>query len=102
MGNKEAYWICVSGNASVLYENVPGAVDIVGSGFFDSIGLYRICSAQQLFVAKEWMHVFGIEKLKGRPFLTLSSGEQRLVLLARAFAKIRISLILKNRCTVGR
>ena len=36
-------------------ENVP-AVDIVGSGFFDSIGLYRICSAQQLFVAKEWMH----------------------------------------------
>jgi len=74
-------------------ENVP-AVDIVGSGFFDSIGLYRICSAQQLFVAKEWMHVFGIEKLKGRPFLTLSSGEQRLVLLARAFVKDPDLLIL--------
>ena len=39
-------------------------------------------------------HVFGIEKLKGRPFLTLSSGEQRLVLLARAFVKDPDLLIL--------
>lgn len=38
-------------------------------------------------VAKEWMRVFGIEALKDRLFLTLSSGEQRLALLARAFVK---------------
>lgn len=67
-------------------ENVP-ASDIVGSGFFDSIGLYRKCSEQQRRIALAWMRLFGIEELKDRSFLTLSSGEQRLVLLARAFVK---------------
>ena len=67
-------------------ENVP-TLNIVGSGFFDSIGLYRKCTEQQQKVALDWMHVFGIEELKDRSFLTLSSGEQRLALLARAFVK---------------
>lgn len=67
-------------------ENVP-TLNIVGSGFFDSIGLYRKCSDEQQQVALAWMHVFGIEELKERSFLTLSSGEQRLALLARAFVK---------------
>lgn len=67
-------------------ENVP-TLHIVGSGFFDSIGLYRKCNTEQEAVALEWMKVFGIERLKDRLFLTLSSGEQRLALLARAFVK---------------
>lgn len=67
-------------------ENVP-TLNIVGSGFFDSIGLYRKCSTEQQSVALDWMRVFGIEGLKDRSFLTLSSGEQRLALLARAFVK---------------
>lgn len=67
-------------------ENVP-TLNIVGSGFFDSIGLYRKCTEQQQKVAVDWMRVFGIEELKDRSFLTLSSGEQRLALLARAFVK---------------
>ena len=67
-------------------ENVP-TLNIVGSGFFDSIGLFRKCNAEQETVALEWMKVFGIEHLKDRLFLTLSSGEQRSALLARAFVK---------------
>lgn len=67
-------------------ENVP-TLNIVGSGFFDSIGLYRKCTEEQQFIALAWMRVFGIEELKDRSFLTLSSGEQRLALLARAFVK---------------
>lgn len=67
-------------------ENVP-ALNIVGSGFFDSVGLFRKCTEQQQQVALAWMRLFGIGELKGRSFLTLSSGEQRLVLLARAFVK---------------
>lgn len=67
-------------------ENVP-TWQIVGSGFFDSVGLYRKCNAEQERMALEWMKVFGIERLKDRFFLTLSSGEQRLALLARAFVK---------------
>ena len=40
------------------------------------------------------MRVFGIEELAERTFLKLSSGEQRLVLLARAFVKDPELLIL--------
>lgn len=67
-------------------ENVP-TLNIVGSGFFDSIGLYRKCTPEQEEIALAWMRVLGIEDLKERSFLTLSSGEQRLALLARAFVK---------------
>lgn len=67
-------------------ENVP-SINIVASGFFDSIGLFRTCSERQQAIALEWMRVFGIAGLRDRSFLTLSSGEQRLVLLARAFVK---------------
>ena len=67
-------------------ENVP-VLNIVSSGFFDSIGLFRKCTERQQQVALAWMRVFGIEELKGRSFLTLSSGEQRLALLTRAFVK---------------
>ena len=41
-----------------------------------------------------WMKVFGIDSLKDRMFLTLSSGEQRLCLLVRAFVKDPELLIL--------
>jgi len=74
-------------------ENVPSG-QIVGSGFFDSIGLYRKCTEEQLLKAGSWMKVFGIEHLKDRLFLTLSSGEQRLMLLARAFVKNPDLLVL--------
>ena len=40
------------------------------------------------------MDVFGIGALRDKPFLQLSSGEQRLVLLARAFVKDPELLIL--------
>lgn len=67
-------------------ENVP-AIQIVGSGYFDSVGLFRKCNAEQEEGALQWMKIFGIDSLKDRSFLTLSSGEQRLALLARAFVK---------------
>lgn len=40
------------------------------------------------------MDIFGIKELKDRNFLQLSSGEQRMVLLARAFVKDPELLIL--------
>ena len=45
-------------------------------------------------VCEWWMDIFGIADLKDRNFLQLSSGEQRMVLLARAFVKDPELLIL--------
>jgi len=74
-------------------EDVP-SVQVVGSGFFDSIGLYRKCNERQVSEALRWMEVFGISHLQSRSFLKLSYGEQRLVLLARAFVKCPELLVL--------
>ena len=70
------------------------SIEIVASGLHDSIGLYKRPRPEQMGICKEWMRVFGIEYLAERTFLTLSSGEQRLVLLARAFVKDPELLIL--------
>ena len=74
-------------------KNMP-AIDIVASGLHDSVGLYVRPKPEQRGVCEKWMEIFGIEALKDRNFLQLSSGEQRLVLLARAFVKDPELLIL--------
>lgn len=70
------------------------AVDIVASGLYDSVGLYRKVQEKDRAVCEWWMDIFGIAELKDRNFLQLSSGEQRLVLLARAFVKDPELLVL--------
>jgi molybdate transport system ATP-binding protein len=73
--------------------NLP-AIRIVASGLMDSIGLYAVPDKNDYDKCRWWLAIFGIEHLADRPFLTLSSGEQRLVLLARAFVKDPQLLIL--------
>lgn len=76
------------------YQKDLPAVHIVASGLHDSIGLYVKPKEEQMAVCEFWMDVFGIRELRDRTFLKLSSGEQRLVLLARAFVKDPELLIL--------
>ena len=63
------------------------ALDIVTSGHFDTEGLFRRPSEEQRESARRWMEEFGIGHLADKPFLRISSGEQRLCLVARAFVK---------------
>lgn len=74
-------------------KNLP-AIEIVASGLHDSIGLYKRPKDEQLATCEWWMDIFGIGALRDKPFLQLSSGEQRLALLARAFVKDPELLIL--------
>ena len=74
-------------------KNLP-TIDIVASGLHDSIGLYRRPCPEQIEICLFWMDIFGIASLKDTSFLQLSSGEQRLALLARAFVKDPSLLIL--------
>lgn len=74
-------------------KNLP-AIRIVASGLKDSVGLYCKPNENDYITCRWWMNIFGIGELEERPFLKLSSGEQRLVLLARAFVKDPELLIL--------
>lgn len=74
-------------------KNIP-AIDVVASGLSDSVGLYVRPKPGQKQSCLDWMKVFGVEGVADRSFLQLSSGEQRLCLLARAFVKDPELLIL--------
>lgn len=76
------------------YNRDMPAIRIVASGLKDSVGLYVKPSEGDYEVCHKWMRFFGIEDLAERSFLKLSSGEQRMVLLARAFVKDPELLIL--------
>lgn len=70
------------------------AIRIVASGLKDTIGLYAVPTEEEYRQCRWWMEVFGIGELADRSFLQMSTGEQRLVLLARAFVKDPELLIL--------
>lgn len=74
-------------------KNMP-TIEIVASGLRDSIGLYQRPHPEEFDVCRWWMDIFGIADYGDKPFLQLSSGEQRLALLVRAFVKDPELLIL--------
>ena len=76
------------------YQRDLPAIRIVASGLKDSVGLYVKPNQEEYAICKWWLDMFGLEDKYDRPFLKLSSGEQRLVLLARAFVKDPQLLIL--------
>lgn len=79
--------------ARSYHRDIP-ALRIVASGLKDTVGLYVRANEEEKEQCRQWMRVFGIEQLADRSFLQISSGEQRLVLLARAFVKNPELLIL--------
>lgn len=76
------------------YQKDIPAIRIVASGLKDSVGLYAKPSEEEYATCRFWMKVFGLEGKENTTFLKLSSGEQRLVLLSRAFVKDPELLIL--------
>ncbi len=70
------------------------AIDIVASGLHDSVGLYKKITNEERESCRIWLKVFGVSHLEDRDFYYLSSGEQRMILLARAFVKNPSLIIL--------
>lgn len=70
------------------------AVDIVASGFFDTVGLYVRPSEHHRTQCEAWFDIFGLGDLRDRSFIKLSFGQQRMLLLARALVKNPELLIL--------
>lgn len=84
----------ISSEMHLYFRENQTCLKIVSSGFFDTMGLFGKCSDEQQQIALEWMKLLGIDSLKDRSYLKLSSGEQRLILLARTMVKNPDLLIL--------
>lgn len=76
------------------YQRDISCVKIVASGLKETVGLYSHPTAEEYTRCKHWMEIFGIEQLADKSFMKISSGEQRMVLLVRAFVKSPQLLIL--------
>jgi molybdate transport system ATP-binding protein len=84
----------VSSSLHLDYRVSISVRNVILSGYFDSIGIYQAVSDRQQSLAKQWLHLLGMEKLGDAPFHGLSWGQQRLVLIARALVKHPALLIL--------
>jgi len=67
---------------------------IVIEGMRPVLERYRPHTERERAIADAWLGCLGISRLAGRDFATLSSGEQRMVLLARAFSRQPAMLVL--------
>jgi molybdate transport system ATP-binding protein len=67
---------------------------VILSGFFDTMGLFRKCSAEQEDLAWNWMKLFQIAQIAHKLIQNVTPEEQRFVLLARALIKKPVLLVL--------
>jgi molybdate transport system ATP-binding protein len=88
----------VSSELQVSYRKRMRAYDVVASGLFDSIGLYRRLTPQQEATVRRWIELLGMEDKADRMFDQLSYGERRMVLLGRSMVKSPTLLILDEPC----
>lgn len=70
------------------------ALECVVSGLRGEVGLYYRPGEKEETEARQWLHVLGVEELEARQLRTLSTGQLRRVLLARALAVHPVALFL--------
>lgn len=88
----------VSNSFHLQYRVNCTALDVVCSGFYDSIGLYNKPTELQKTLAYEWLATIGLIDSSAVPFQSFSFGDQRLILIARAMVKHPSLLILDEPC----
>lgn len=85
----------VSSNLHLDYRVSTTVRNVILSGYFDSIGIYQAVSDRQQKLASEWLNMLGMDNaIADAPFHSLSWGQQRLALIARALVKHPTLLIL--------
>lgn len=103
-GSGEAVWDIkarfglVSNELHNKYVKGWRVLEVVVSGFFDSVGLYDNSGSTQSNTAMAWLNAFGIADLHRHYYHEVSFGIQRLVLLARAMVKGPTILVLDEPC----
>ena len=88
----------ISNSLHLQYRVNCSVADVVCSGFYDSIGLYKTPTDRQRLLCREWLVAVDLEQEAKTPFQSLSFGDQRLLLIVRAMVKHPSLLILDEPC----
>jgi molybdate transport system ATP-binding protein len=83
-----------SSEMHLYYRRKVTCTQVVESGLYDSVGLYHRCYGEEKHLAEILLKELHIQHLRDKYFLSVSSGEQRLVLFARAMIKNPELLVL--------
>lgn len=83
-----------SSEMHLYYRKKATCLQVVESGLFDSVGLYHTTFGEERQIAGYLMDCLSIAHLRDKLFLEISSGEQRMVLFARAIVKNPELLVL--------
>jgi molybdate transport system ATP-binding protein len=84
----------VSPELHLFFEQTATCFEVIASGLFDTIGLFRRLSEEQQALVLRWMQLMSLTPLRHKRIFQLSSSEQRMALLARALVKNPPMLIL--------
>lgn len=84
-----------------LYQYFPldnNCLQVIESGFYDTLGLFRMSDPKRAAIAQRWMKVLGIDQYARQLIKNIPASAQRLCLLARALVKNPTLLILDEPC----
>ncbi|MEO5595167.1 MAG: ATP-binding cassette domain-containing protein [Chitinophagaceae bacterium] len=84
----------VSPELHLYFEQHITCFEVIASGLFDTIGLFRRLSAEQEEKILLWMRLMELESFRDKRIYQLSTSQQRMALLARALVKNPPLLIL--------
>jgi molybdate transport system ATP-binding protein len=88
----------VSPEMHLYFKETGTSFSVVASGLFDLLGVTRKVNEEQVAQVDACLALFRLEYLRDRSFHTLSTGEQKMVLIARAFVKNPPLFILDEPC----
>ena len=88
----------VSSDLQSKYAPRTTGAEVVLSGFFGSVGLYRPVTSDQRGQVNRWLEALGLSALADKPYGRLSHGQKQMLIIVRAMVTAPLLLLLDEPC----
>jgi molybdate transport system ATP-binding protein len=88
----------ISPELHAYFDKNVSCFQAIGSGFFDTIGLFKKLSITQYNIILQWLDFLQLSHVSTKPLHSISASLQRMILLARALVKNPPLLVLDEPC----